>query len=73
MNLLSNFRLSTRIYLQQAILVLALIGLSVFSLMSARDVAFESSQIKNSEMPLVADMSQAASRFLRRNLNFERI
>ncbi|MGH8494340.1 MAG: methyl-accepting chemotaxis protein [Moraxellaceae bacterium] len=73
MNFLSNFRLSTRIYIQQAILVLALIGLSVFSLMSARDVAFEAGQIKNSEMPLVADMSQAASRFLRRNLNFERI
>lgn len=73
MNILSNFRLSTRIYIQQAILVLALIGLSVFSLMSARDVSFEANQIKNSEMPLVADMSQAASRFLRRNLNFERI
>lgn len=73
MNFLSNFRLSTRIYIQQAILVLALIGLSVFALVSARDVAHEATQIKNSEMPLVADMSQASSRFLRRNLNFERI
>lgn len=73
MNFLSNFRLSTRIYMQQAILVLTLIGLSIFALSSMRDIAFEASQIKNSEMPLVADMSQAASRFLRRNLNFERI
>lgn len=73
MNFLSNYRLSTRIYIQQAILVLALIGLSVFSLISARDVAYEAVQIKNNDMPIVAEMSQASSRFLRRNLNFERI
>ncbi|HEX6591501.1 MAG TPA: methyl-accepting chemotaxis protein, partial [Moraxellaceae bacterium] len=38
-----------------------------------RDVAYEAAQIKANDMPISADMSQAASRFLRRNLNFERI
>jgi methyl-accepting chemotaxis protein len=73
MSIFSNFRLSTRIYIQQAILVLVLIGLSVFSLTGERDVAHEVDQIKANDMPISADMSQAVSRILRRNLNFERI
>lgn len=73
MSLLSNIRLSTRIYVQQAALVLALVALSLFSLQSARDVSSEVAVIKNSDLPIVADMSQTASRFLRRTLNVERM
>lgn len=73
MSFLSNIRLSTRIYVQQAILVLALVGLSLFSLQIARDVSSEIAVIKDSDLPIVADMSQTASRFLRRTLNVERM
>jgi methyl-accepting chemotaxis protein len=73
MGFLSNMRLSTRIYLQQTVLVIALVGISVFALFGASEIAREAGRLHDYDIPMSQSMSQAMSRFLRQNLNYERI
>ncbi len=73
MNPFASFRLSTRIYLQQGLLVVVLLGLAFFALFSVRDIGFETGQLQDQHMVISNDMTQASIRLMRRNSNFERI
>ncbi|MFZ5723470.1 MAG: methyl-accepting chemotaxis protein [Pseudomonadota bacterium] len=68
-----NMRLSTRIYLQQSVLLLVLIGISVFALKGVQDIADEANTLEEITMPMAVEMAEAASQRLRQNRNFERI
>ena len=60
MAMFDNMRLSTRINLQQSVLVVGLIGLSAFSLYSMREIDEEIVVVSAEMMPLVVDLTQAA-------------
>ncbi|MFZ5757544.1 MAG: methyl-accepting chemotaxis protein [Pseudomonadota bacterium] len=70
---LGNTRLSTRIYIQQSILVLALVGISAFSLYGVKNISSEAEVIGEINVPMGEAMTEAASQRLRQNRNFERI
>ncbi|MDP2229290.1 MAG: methyl-accepting chemotaxis protein [Moraxellaceae bacterium] len=73
MGFFSSMRLSTRIYIQQAVLVLALIGMSLYSLNGASRVSAEALLIRDVNMPMSKAMTEAVSQRLRQNQNFERM
>jgi methyl-accepting chemotaxis protein len=70
MGLFKSMRLSTRIYLQQVVLVLALIIISVFSLYGVRQIVSETSEISTVNLPMSRVMTNAAIERLRENRNF---
>ncbi|MDF1821144.1 MAG: methyl-accepting chemotaxis protein [Alcanivoracaceae bacterium] len=57
MAMLENIRLSTRINLQQAVVIVGLIGLSAFSLYSMRGIDHEMISISDEMMPLMEDVT----------------
>lgn len=72
MAMFDNMRLSTRINLQQSVLVVGLIGLSAFSLYSMREIDEEIVVVSAEMMPLVVDLTQAAEHQLTQNYLVEK-
>lgn len=72
MAMLENLRLSTRINLQQALVVLGLIGLSAFSLYSMRGIDHEMNTVSNEMMPLMEDITLVTESQQRQNYLMEK-
>lgn len=72
MAMFESMRLSTRINLQQSILVVGLIGLSAFSLYSMREIDHEIMVVSDEMMPLVEDLTLATEHQLQQNYLVEK-
>lgn len=72
MAMFDNMRLSTRINLQQSVLVVGLIGLSAFSLYSMREIDHEIVVVSAEIMPLVEDLTLATEHQMTQNYLMEK-
>lgn len=72
MAMLENLRLSTRINLQQALVVLGLIGLSAFSLVSMRGIDHEMIAVSEEMLPLLDDFTVLTENQQRQNYLMEK-
>lgn len=72
MAMFENMRLSTRINLQQSVLVVGIIGLSAFSLYSMRQIDHEIVVVSSEMMPLVEDLTVATEHQLNQNYLVEK-
>ena len=72
MAMLENLRLSTRINLQQGLVVLGLIGLSAFSLYSMRGIDHEMITVTDEVLPLIGDITHVTEEQQRQNYLLEK-
>ena len=72
MAMLENLRLSTRINLQQGLVVIGLIGLSAFSLYSMRGIDHEMITVTDEVLPLLSDISHVTEDQQRQNYLMEK-
>jgi methyl-accepting chemotaxis protein len=73
MSFFNQLRLSTRIYIQQAVLLVALIVIAAYSLMSVRFVNDEIHLIRDQQMPLSRVLSTASDALLEYEHHLERV
>lgn len=73
MAMFDSMRLSTRINLQQSVLVVGLIGLSAFSLYSMREIDNEIVVVSQEMMPVVEDLSKATEHQMTQNYLIEKV
>lgn len=69
----SNIRLSTRIYAQMFVLLIAVVVIASFSLYGVKQIVGETTEIESINLPMAKSMASATIERLRQNLNFERI